>query len=109
MLGHATVDFKELQKIIGIGQVELSEGLGLINTLDFHPAKSFSSSNSSVNEPEVYVKKIGNKWCAFLVDSILTKVEINHTYKEMIKQNARDKAYKSILNLLQEASYLLTV
>ncbi len=103
-----TIDFKSLSKSTGLTQQQLTAALNIIKNLDFHPAKSFNDHRNNVSDPELYTRKIGNKWQAFLTDSILTKLDINKHYKSLIKKNSRDKAYKSILNQLQEASYLVS-
>lgn len=107
VLKMSAVNFKELGRLTNLSHDHLSQALNLINMLDFHPAKSFSTSQNLPNDPEIYVKKTGKKWRAYLVDSILTKVEVNSQYKDIIKHHTRDKAYKTVLNQLQEASFLL--
>jgi RNA polymerase sigma-54 factor len=106
-LKMGTINFKELEKKSGLTHDELNQALNVIKMLDFHPAKSFSTQSNQTNDPEIYVKKIGTEWRAFLIDSILTKVEVNNHYKKIIKNHTRDKAYKTVLNQLQEASFIL--
>lgn len=99
-------DLKQLVKITGLAEKEVTEGLKFLKTLDFHPAQYFTSQDL-VMDPELYVKKVNNKWKAYLSNSILTRLDVNKQYKTLIKQHSRDKSYKSVLSQLQEAQLLI--
>lgn len=100
-------DLKYLSKVTGLTDKEVNEGLRLIRTLDFHPGMSFSQQQDLIMDPELYIKKVNGKWKVYLSNSILTRLEVNKQYKALIKQNSRDKAYKTVLNQLQEAQLLI--
>ncbi len=101
------MNLKKLEQESHLSHDQLMQGLAVINELDFHPAKQISSQADEAAEPELFVKKIGNKWRVFLTNSILTRLDVNNQYKSIIKQHARDKQYKTILQQLQEANLLV--
>lgn len=101
------VDFKALTKLSGLSSHALTDGLSLLHTLDFHPAKSFHHHGELVQDPELYVRKTANEWRVFLTDSILTKLDVNEHYRHIIKKNTRDKSYKTVLDQLQQANLLV--
>ncbi len=106
---ESNMDLKRLSKLTKLNHDEIMAGLALINDeLDFHPAKNFIGQLTNNIEPELYVKKVGNKWRVTLTKSILTRLDVNPEYKKLIKEHSRDKSYKSLLNQLQEANLLIS-
>lgn len=106
---ESNMDLKRLSKLTNLNQEEIMAGLSLINQeLDFHPAKNFVGQSINNIEPELYVKKVGNKWRVYLTKSILTRLDVNPEYRKLIKEHSRDKNYKSLLTQLQEANLLIS-
>lgn len=100
-------DLKKLSKKMRISEKILSQALYVINSLEFHPGCEFKDERENSIEPELYVKKVKQQWQVFMTKSLMTQVDINHEYKTMIKKNARNKSYRSILNELNEAQFLI--
>tara|TARA_R110000868_G_scaffold93170_10_gene258005 strand:- start:120 stop:1511 length:1392 start_codon:yes stop_codon:yes gene_type:complete len=107
-LGLSPCDVKNITKKTGLTSDQLTIGFNTIKTLDFHPAKSFSNNQQLINDPEVYAKKVNNKWQAYLNESILTRLNINPLYTSMIKTNRKDVKFKTVLTQLQEAKQILS-
>lgn len=107
VMTESNMDLKTISKMTHLNHEQISAGLNIIKTLNFHPARSFTHHQDNSMDPEVYVKKIGSKWQPFLTESILTRIKIHEQYKKLIKRNTRDKSYKSVLNQLQEANLIV--
>jgi RNA polymerase sigma-54 factor len=66
------------------------------------------STEMNINlEPELYVKKVKNKWQVFLAESLLTQVKINKQYQEIIRQHKKQGSYATLKHELEEARNLL--
>lgn len=97
----------KVAKVTKLNEEQLTEGLKVIKTLNFNPGKGFNVENEAKFDPELYVRKIDNQWRVFLSESILTRIEVSKQYKSLIRKNARDKSYKTVLDQLNEAQLLI--
>lgn len=104
----ASGNTKKLIAQLGINAKAYSAAMALIQTLNPHPGIQFSSEINFNVEPELYVKKIKDKWQVFLADSILTSVTINKAYQALIKQHKKNTSYQSLKQELEEAKGLLS-
>lgn len=93
---------------LGLSAKQYSDAINLIRTLNPHPGVQFSNEVNYNIEPELYVKKIKDKWEVFLADSILTNVKINKRYQELVRQNKKHSSYSSMKQELEEAKGLLS-
>ena len=89
-------DLKKITKTANITEEDAISSLEYIYKLDFHPGRKFIVDHGLNRDPELYVKKIKNKWEVFLVKSLLTRVEVNAEYSHLIKKNSRKKEFKTV-------------
>lgn len=101
-------NIKKVAVQLGLNVKEYSEAIALIQSLNPHPGVQFSNEINYNIEPELYVKKIKNKWEVFLAESILTNVKINSRYQELVRQNRKHSSYQSLKQELEEAKGLLS-
>lgn len=99
--------YKAIIKKMKIEPQEYQNIMRMIRSLNPKPGLLFSSDSHINVEPELYVKKFKNKWQVFLSDSILTRIQVNHQYHELIKKNRRQDSYHSLAKELQEAQWLI--
>lgn len=100
-------DHKAVIKSLSISQQEFTQAMTLVKTLNPKPGLSFLRETDLNNEPELYVKKVKNKWKVFLSESILTNIKINNEYQNLIRQNKKHESYDALSKELQEAQWLL--
>jgi RNA polymerase sigma-54 factor len=98
---------KVLVKKLGVNQEQYNAAMALIRSLNPKPGLQYSNEIEHNMEPELHIKKIKDKWCVFLNESILTNVKINQTYHEAIKSNRKHASYEALSKELQEAQWLL--
>jgi RNA polymerase sigma-54 factor len=103
LLSPEKFDLDHLTKQTNLTHDQIASGLKVINSLNFNPGFNYSSGKDDSADPELYVRKINNKWRVFLTDSVLTRIDVNKEYRSLIKKNSRDKSYKTVLGQLNEA------
>lgn len=104
---NAINNANKIIKKLGISESNFIDAMNIIKKLDPNPGRQYSTDNNINIEPEIYVKKIKNKWRAFLADSLLTHLKINKEYQILIKQSKRETGQNTLAKELQEAQWLL--
>lgn len=94
-------------KILHVNQEVYAGAMQLIRQLNPNPGVQFSRDLESCIEPEIYVKKIKDKWEVFLSDSLITNIKINSYYRDLIMQSKKSESFNSMSKELQEAQWLL--
>lgn len=98
---------KTIIKQLGLTQVDYTSAMSLIRSLNPNPGLNFYNDLELNAEPELYVKKIKNKWTVFLTESILTQIKINKEYKDLIKKSRhKNQPNDAIQEIVQEAQWL---
>lgn len=103
----ATNKLKLLQNKLKIETDIFNNAIQLIKSLDPKPGLNFTNDLGLHIEPELFVKKIRNEWKVFLAESILTKININKEYQNIIKTHKTHQAYAALSKELQEAQWLI--
>lgn len=104
---NAINNASKIIKKLGISEQQFLDAMEIIKKLNPNPGQQYSTELNHNIEPEIYVKKIKDKWCAFLADSILTHVKINKEYQQLISQSKKQQSNNSLVKELQEAQWLL--
>jgi RNA polymerase sigma-54 factor len=103
----ATYNIKKILKQLGISATDYTAAIALLRELHPHPGLLYTNEREVTIEPELYVKKIKNKWQVFLADSVLTNVKINQQYQRLLKKSKKHQSYEALNKELQEAQWLL--
>jgi RNA polymerase sigma-54 factor len=104
---NAVNNANKIIKKLGITEPQFKSAMNVVKKLNPNPGRQYSNTINNHVEPELYVKKIKDKWQVFLADSILTNVKINKEYQQLIKQSKKLSSQNSLQKELQEAQWLL--
>jgi RNA polymerase sigma-54 factor len=100
-------DYKTLMRKLRISEAELSSAIQLIQTMNPRPGDDLEADTTEYIVPDVFVKKLMNRWVVELNPDIAPKLRINSDYASMVKRadNSSDNTY--LKNNLQEARWFL--
>jgi RNA polymerase sigma-54 factor len=100
-------DYKTLMRKLRVSEAELSSAIQLIQTMNPRPGDDLETDTTEYIVPDVFVKKLANRWVVELNPDIAPKLRINSDYASMVKRadNSSDNTY--LKNNLQEARWFL--
>lgn len=100
-------DYAQLMRRCKLKEHQLKDVLTLIQSLNPNPGELVTTSNTEYIVPDVYVKKIKNRWVVELNPDIAPKLRINSNYASLVKRadNSEDNTY--LRDNLQEARWFL--
>lgn len=103
----ANRDYNQLLRKLKINEDELKDIIAFIQTLNPRPGGMISDKKPEYIIPDVFVKKVKNKWVVELNPDTAPKLRINNHYASLIKQvnNSADNTYMK--NHLQEARWFI--
>ncbi len=82
-----THNLAKLKKELDVNDATLSGALGLITKLNPRIGSQFDSDAENYITPDVYVKKIGDRWIAQLNPENQTKLRVNKTYSDLLNSD----------------------
>ncbi len=95
-------------KALNVSREEIEAAAELIQTLDPHPGKAFSSEVASYITPEVIVRKIDGEYKIFLNDSQLPHLRISRHYRKLMADPSTPKKVKTyIRDRLRSSTFLI--
>ena len=100
-------DFKTLMRKLKIKESELSAAIDLIQTLNPHPGDHIGTDNTEYVIPDVFVRKINNRWSVQLNPEIAPKLRINSGYASLVKRADSSTDNTFLRDNLQEARWFL--
>ncbi len=100
-------DYAQLMRRTKLKEPQLKEVLALIQSLTPNPGEIITSDKTEYVVPDVYVKKIKDRWVVELNPDIAPKLRINSDYAALVKRadNSDDNNY--LRDNLQEARWFL--
>lgn len=103
----ASRDFTQLMRRTRLKEPELRETIALIRSLDPHPGDRFNDNTAQYVVPDVYVRKIKQRWVVELNPDIAPRLRINANYASLVKRadNSADNTF--LRDNLQEARWFL--
>lgn len=103
----ANRDYNQLLRKLKIDEDTLKEVIAFIQTLNPRPGGMISDKKPEYVIPDVFVKKVNNKWLVELNPDTAPRLRINNHYASLIKQvnNSADNTYMK--NHLQEARWFI--
>ncbi|MGK0500360.1 MAG: RNA polymerase sigma-54 factor [Oceanicoccus sp.] len=100
-------DYAQLMRRSRLKEHQLRDVLTLIQSLNPNPGEAISPDTTQYVVPDVYVKKIKDRWVVELNPDIAPKLRINQDYAALVKRadNSDDNNY--LRDNLQEARWFL--
>ncbi|GAB3286535.1 RNA polymerase factor sigma-54 [Parahaliea aestuarii] len=100
-------DHQQILRRTRLSEDELRQTLGLIRSLDPNPGLSVENDSTEYIVPDVFVRKLNNRWVVELNPDIAPRLRINSDYASLIKRadNSADNTF--LKDNLQEARWFL--
>lgn len=100
--------YKELAKILGINIEQVLKYTQTIISLEPIPSRGFyTGEETKYVLPEAYIRKIGDEYYILINDDLLPKLNINHLYRDVIKQETNKETIDFIKNKINSAISLI--
>lgn len=103
----ATHEQAKLVRKLSVSEEELHEIVALVRTLDPKPGEKVQSQLSEYVVPDVYVRKINDRWHVDLNPDIAPKLRVNDMYAGLIKKADNSKDNTVMKEHLQEAKWFI--
>ena len=100
----ADQQYAELQRRKRVSEEELEGALALVRSCHPKPGLSVSSGSTEYVVPDVFVRKIDNRWQVEISSTGVPRLSVNQKYAELLRGNADHAALRS---QLQEARWLV--
>lgn len=108
----AARDFLKLRRALGCTDDELRAAHHLIRTLQPHPGVAFGDTRADYVVPDVFVRKVKNRWTAVLNPDVMPRLRVNQAYADILRRDrgapaaeGTDRAQWS--SRVQEARWLI--
>jgi RNA polymerase sigma-54 factor len=102
MLGNQQLP--ALRRKLGASEDALVEAVALIRSLHPRPGSAVQSPSADYVVPDVYVRKLGDRWIVEVNPGALPRVQVNQSYASLLGRNSDHTALKA---QLQEARWLV--
>jgi RNA polymerase sigma-54 factor len=83
----AARDFLKLRRALGCTDDELRAAHQLIRTLQPHPGVVFGDARADYVVPDVFVRKVKNRWTAVLNPDVMPRLRVNQAYADILKRD----------------------
>ena len=100
----ADQQYAELQRRKRVSEEELEDALALVRGCHPKPGLAVSSGSTEYVVPDVFVRKIDNRWQVEISSTGVPRLSVNQKYAELLRGNADHAALRS---QLQEARWLV--
>ncbi len=86
-----------LSKLIGVPVEDLLAQLELIRTLDPHPGRRYSSDDTILISPEIFIEKVDEDYEIYFFDDGSPRLRISQSYKYMLGRNDTSKETRDFI------------
>ncbi|MEB4592277.1 RNA polymerase factor sigma-54 [Candidatus Thiothrix sp. Deng01] len=100
-------DYKEIKKRIKIEQGELEDIVLLLRSLQPRPGSAYSTSSADYIVPDVFVRKIKDRWIVALNAQVTPNLQVNQFYADMLGQVKTEHDASYFKTNLQQARWLI--
>ncbi len=100
----ATRDYGELRRSLRVTEDELQHALALIKGCNPRPGTAVSPPSAEYVIPDVFVRKIDNRWHVEISPTGVPRLSVNQTYARLLRGSGEHAVLKS---QLQEARWLI--
>jgi len=103
----AAHDYNQIMRKMKLDQEELTEVVGLIQSMNPRPGNEVSEAHTEYVVPDVYVKKVKGIWKVDLNTDGIPSLRINSAYANMIRRADNSDDNNSLKSHLQEARWFI--
>ena len=100
----AEQQYAELRRSHRASEEELEDALALVKSCNPKPGLAVSAASTQYVVPDVFVRKIDNRWQVEISSTGVPRLSVNQKYAELLRGNADHAALRS---QLQEARWLV--
>ena len=100
----ASRDYGELRRSLRVTEDDLHDALALIRACNPRPGNAVSPPAAEYVIPDVFVRKIDNKWQVEISPTGIPRLSVNQTYAKLLRGSGEHAALKT---QLQEARWLI--
>ncbi len=100
-------DYNQIMRRAQLSEDELRAALDLIRTLDPQPGLSLETDTTEYVVPDVFVRKLNDRWTVELNPDIAPRLRINNDYASLIKRADSSADNTFLKDNLQEARWFL--
>ncbi|GAB4464406.1 MAG: RNA polymerase factor sigma-54 [Burkholderiaceae bacterium] len=103
----AARDYVKLRRLLATDDDALRGAHALIRRLNPHPGVGFAASGPDYVVPDVYVRRIRNRWVAQLNPDVMPRLRVNQSYAAIVKREKGKEGQTPWSARLQEARWLI--
>ncbi len=103
----AARDYAKLRKLLDTDDDALREAHALIRRLNPRPGVGFAASGPDYVVPDIYVRRISNRWVAQLNPDVMPRLRVNQSYAAIVKREKGKEGQTPWSARLQEARWLI--
>jgi RNA polymerase sigma-54 factor len=103
----AARDYAKLRKLLETDDDALREAHALIRRLNPHPGVGFATAGPDYVVPDVYVRRVRNRWVAQLNPEVMPRLRVNQSYAAIVKREKGSEGQTPWSARLQEARWLI--
>ncbi len=103
----ASRDYAQIIRKTILGEDNLKQIIGLIQSLNPYPGESFNPSTTEYIIPDIIIKKHKGEWHAQLNDEAQPRLKVNEHYASFIKKADHSDDNNFLRNNLQEARWFI--
>jgi RNA polymerase sigma-54 factor len=101
-------DFNKLRRLLGTTDELLRAAHHLIRGLNPYPGVGFAGGGADYVVPDVFVRRVRNRWVAQLNPEVMPRLRVNQSYAAIVKRENRGKEGQTPWSTrLQEARWLI--
>jgi len=83
----AARDFLKLRRALSCNDDDLRAAHQLIRTLQPYPGVAFGDTRTDYVVPDVFVRKVKNRWTAVLNPDVMPRLRVNQAYADILKRD----------------------
>jgi RNA polymerase sigma-54 factor len=103
----AARDYAKLRKHLDCSDEDLRTAHQLIRGLNPHPGVGFASSAAEYVVPDIFVRRVRNRWVAQLNAEVMPRLRVNQAYAAIVKRDKGSEGHAPWSQRLQEARWLI--
>jgi RNA polymerase sigma-54 factor len=103
----AAREFAKLRKLLDCTDDELRAAHQLIRTLRPRPGVAFADTRADYVVPDVFVRRVRNRWTAVLNPEVMPRLRVNQAYADILKKDRGPGERGQWTTRVQEARWLI--
>lgn len=102
--GIANQEYAELRRTLRVSEEDLQDALALIRSCNPKPGQAVSAAAAEYVVPDVFVRKIDDRWQVEISSSGIPRLSVNQRYAQLLRGSSDHAALRT---QLQEARWLV--